>query len=91
MATPAERQADFIERLEEIGISSQTVSIINQKENPDRVNIEIGHHSLLSSGIVQHAVMGMIAHFINRKWAKGWNYTYIMKSHHSITFTNESD
>jgi hypothetical protein len=37
-----------------------------------------------------YALMGVIAHFNNRKWIKDWSYIYIMKDMHTIVF-NEAE
>ena len=91
MATAIERFEDFKERIYEMGLEN-CVKYTQQTENTDRYNIEILPSVLLAnSTLVNHAVMGMIAHFENRKWTKDWSYTYIEKRRHSISFTNESD
>lgn len=86
----ANRMVDFRGRLEEMGISD-LVKIEKQSKDPNRVNIEVLKDKLLPYQLVQSAVMGLIAHFQNRKWCKDWNYTYIIKGHHCVTFTEESD
>lgn len=84
------RIKDFKERMDEMDIE---VTLTPQVKNPNRYNVDIlsEENKHLSHQLRNSAVMGVIAHFVNRKWVKDWNYTYIMMNLHCITFTHESD
>ena len=88
MTTAIERFEDFKQRINEMGLEP---FVVYQQENTDKYDIKILDTKVISYNLIQNAVMGLIAHFENRKWIKNWQYIYIMKSRHSITFTNESD
>lgn len=77
---------DFKERAEDMGLF---LDLEQQKENKDRYNIKISEGKC--NAMTSYALIGLAHHFINRKWAKDISYMYIMKSHISLTFTNETD
>jgi hypothetical protein len=95
MATANDRLGLFQERLNEMGIRSNVnLHLVSEDKEEDTLTFKleiVNKNAPINSELLNHAVMGLIAHFQNRKWIKGWNYTYIMKYLHHITFTNKSD
>lgn len=84
---------DFFKRLEEIGIAH----LIETEHQSDLDSEEKEYWKLtVKSGLenseqIAYTLIGLIAHFNNRKWISGWGYTYIMKTHQRVVFSGESD
>jgi len=94
MATAKANYEEFRKRLERANILNQVkFELIEDHQNDDedyvRYRIEILTKPYSQANC--YIVMGLIAHFCNRLWAKNWQYMYIMQSHHDIVFTNGDD
>ncbi len=85
MITVETRIIDFKNRAAQMDL----VLAFQQQGDTDRYNINVVHEH--RTKMSDFALLGLAHHFINRKWAKDISYVYIMKSHISLTFTNETN
>lgn len=90
MVNATERFEEFKTRIKEMDITPDLIEYQTLGTGDDeRITVKISCQPkahIMNFYLQCHAVMGMIAHFINRGWATDWSYTFIMKSVHTVTF-----
>ena len=89
-----DRFIDFKERVAEMGIMPDEVTYEVTEDTKEKYRVRITtntKHPLKRWKLVAHAIIGLVAHFDNRKWIDSYGYTYIMKERVAVCFGINDD
>lgn len=83
----AERIADFKERAKSMGLEhgkDYSLELVGPDEGESRIQVLTPDARLMTF----YALMGLASHFVDRSWATGRTWTYIIKDRFGLTFTD---